>query len=57
MDSWANGAKGSDVQRIINGNFDTLDKRTVELDRRMVELDRSTSDRTAVYVKDFIVSE
>lgn len=57
MNSWTNGAKGSDVRRIIDNNFDTLDKRTIELDKRMTELDRTTSDRTAVYVKDFVVSE
>ena len=57
MDSWANGAKASEVQRVINGNFDTLDRRTNELDRRMLELDRITEERNATYIKDFVVSE
>ena len=31
MDSWNNGAKASDVKRIIDNNFDILDKRTINV--------------------------
>ena len=33
MDSWANGARGSEVKRVINNNFDILDKRTIKLNK------------------------
>ena len=31
MDSWVNGAYGSDVKRVIDSNFDILDKRTAKI--------------------------
>ena len=27
MESWVNGAKGSEVKRVVDNNFDILDKR------------------------------
>ena len=31
MESWINGAKGSEVKRAIDNNFDILDKRTIKI--------------------------
>ena len=31
MDSWMNGAKASAVKRVIDNNFDILDKRTINI--------------------------
>ena len=38
MDSWANGAKGLDVKRVIDNNFDILDKRTQGLSNNISNL-------------------
>ena len=42
MDSWVNGAQGSDVKRIIDNNFDILDKRTLKINDDMSKLDSSS---------------
>ena len=31
MDSWINGSKGSVVKRVIDNNFDVLDRRTMQI--------------------------
>ena len=33
MNSWINGEKGSEVRRIIDNNFDILDKRTIKINK------------------------
>lgn len=35
MDSWSNGAKGSEVKRIIDNNFDVLDKKIAKINENM----------------------
>ena len=47
MDTWENGAKGSDVKKIIDGNFDNLDIRLKEVAKQA----------TSVYIKEFITSD
>ena len=42
MDSWVNGAQGSDVKRIIDNNFDILDKRTLKINDDMSKLNPSS---------------
>lgn len=39
MESWVNGAKGSDVKSVIDNNFDVLDKRTVKLNDSISKLE------------------
>lgn len=39
MDSWTNGAKGSEVKRVIDNNFDILDKRTIKIKEDISKLD------------------
>ena len=39
MDSWINGAKGSDVKRIIDNNFDILEKRTLKINDGISKLE------------------
>ena len=41
MNSWINGAKGSEVKRVIDNNFDILDKRTIKLNEDMSKLNSS----------------
>lgn len=36
MDSWRNGAKASEVKRVIDNNFDILDKRTISINNYIV---------------------
>lgn len=38
MDSWINGAKASEVKRVIDDNFDILDKRTVKVNNDISKL-------------------
>ena len=38
MDSWVNGAKGSEVKRVIDNNFDILDKRTTKVNDDILKL-------------------
>lgn len=38
MDSWANGAKGSEVKHVIDKNFDILDKRTIKINNDILTL-------------------
>lgn len=38
MDTWVNGAKGSDVKKVIDNNFDVLDKRATKINERMAEI-------------------
>ena len=38
MDSWINGAKGSDVKQVIDNNFDILDKRTEKINNDVLRL-------------------
>ena len=68
MDSWVNGEKGSKVKRVIDNNFDILDKRTSnmnndiqkindniqEINKHMLNLD--PYDRTFA-VSDWIFNE
>ena len=62
MDSWVNGAKGSEVKRVIDGNFDILDKRTKKINDDISKLSPSsvnfaTSDWVFVEnIKTYIIS-
>lgn len=47
MDTWENGAKGSNVKKIIDGNFDNLDIRLKEVAKQA----------TSVYIKEFTTSD
>ena len=38
METWINGASGSDVKRIIDNNFDALDKRTRKMNEDILSL-------------------
>ena len=38
MNSWVNGAKGSEVKRVIDNNFDILDERTIKLNNDILGL-------------------
>ena len=38
MESWVNGEKGSEVRRVIDNNFDILDKRTVKINNDILKL-------------------
>lgn len=38
MESWANGAQGSNVKRVIDNNFDILDKRTTKINNDILNL-------------------
>ena len=51
MDSWANGAKGSDVKSVIDKNFDVLDKRTKKINEDISNLSLSN------IVRNFIASD
>ena len=38
MESWRNGAKGSEVKSVIDKNFDTLDKQTKKINNDVSKL-------------------
>ena len=48
MDSWVNGAKGSDVKSVIDKNFDILDKRTKKINEDISNLKPSNIVRSFV---------
>lgn len=39
MESWKNGAQGSEVKRIINNNFDILDKKIIGINGKISNLE------------------
>ena len=39
MESWKNGTRGSEVRRVIDNNFDILDKRTIGINDRISNLE------------------
>ena len=54
MDSWKNGAQGSEVRNIIDNNFDILDKRTNNIKDRLSNLEPTGitfASSTWVYVE------
>ena len=57
MDSWANGAKGSEVKRVIDSNFDILDKRTAKMNDDISKLINSDVSKSTPLSIEFIKSE
>ena len=45
METWINGAKGSEVKTVIDNNFDILDKRTAKLNEDLSKKTESISIR------------
>ena len=55
MDTWVNGAYGSEVKRVIDNNFDILDKRTEKMNERMTEIDDYMSNISTLH-RNFVAS-
>lgn len=56
MESWVNGEKGSEVKRIIDSNFDILDKRTKKMNDDILKLEDSNASNSPSLKIEFIVS-
>ena len=63
MDSWINGAKGSEVKSVIDNNFDILDKRTLNINDRIQDINDDIREMSSYmsnlnpYDRNFTVDE
>lgn len=57
MDSWVNGAKGSEVKRVIDNNFDILDKRIIKINDDVSKLINSDVSKSTPLSIEFVASD